>query len=103
MEACITLPQKRFDLIYLTGENDAGPFKTLVGYKLHEGERLFAVYATYARCLETKVPYYVTAKHKKEATERFKNRFPWLDQIRKIEEVSNPTPILSAPQRYIIL
>lgn len=55
----------------------------LVEYKLGEGQKLFKVYATYAKSRPCIFPYHVAAKTKKEARQIFEGKVTWL----KIERV----------------
>ena len=62
----------------------------LHSYILHEGYHLFEIMATYAR-QHPPCEYYMIAKSKKEAIERFRDTYTWLDIIKSVEQCNADT------------
>ncbi|MBP5462739.1 MAG: hypothetical protein J6Y20_11555 [Lachnospiraceae bacterium] len=68
---------------------DEGVTRKLIRYVIHDGMHLFAVYATYARVLRCRYPYYVVARDLKEAKKIWRKSEGILTLVERIESVSD--------------
>ena len=76
----------RYDLIY-----QSSPSCTwLQEYRLKDGYHVFEVMATYAR-QQSPCEYYVIAKSKQKAIEKFRNTYTWLDIIVDVKQCDADT------------
>ena len=75
----------------------------LVEYKLGEGQKLFKVYATYAKSRSCIFPYHVAAKTKKEARQIFEGKVTWL-KIEKIQpcDEEETAAVCADPQNHMM-
>lgn len=74
----------RFSEIHEYYDEQSSMVSQLVEYKINGDNKLFKVYATYAKSRPCLYPYHVAAKTKKEARQIFMRKVTWL-RIEKIE------------------
>ena len=103
-EVCVTTGDG-YDLIYRRRgiTLPPSPIKWLHRYVLHKGNYLWCVKAT---DIKTRKPnfYFVVAKNKTNAREKFKDRVSWLPYITSIEQLTGDLAeqILGNAQQYSV-
>lgn len=75
----------------------------LVEYKIGKGQKLFMVYAAYAKSRPCIFPYYVAAKTEKEARQIFEKSVTWLE-IEKIVPCNDEetAAVCADPQNHMM-
>jgi hypothetical protein len=80
------VPEQGYNLIYREYDCNVGVTKELVRYELTNNNKLWLVKATYAKSLPPS-KYYIVALNSKDARNKFKNIYTWLNVISSVELV----------------
>lgn len=94
---------ERYGYVREEYEVDEGVTKRLVRYVLRDGMKLFAVYATYAKIIPCRYPYYVAAHDLKEAKKIWRKSEGILTLIERIEEVPEDDIDITLNNPYIMI
>lgn len=82
------VPEQGYNLIYREYDRNENErlLKELVRYEPTDGNNLYLVKATYAKSLPPS-KYYIVAPNSKDAKNKFKNIYTWLNVITSVELV----------------